>query len=792
MLTALAPQSLLAESKHDHRKLGHNLRSMLEHQHNLKAQKNATLRGVAAEPSVTQLNGAMDINSGSAVPLRGILEIDDQNRVLVEIKLNGTMSMADMHALVEAQGGQVMGEDPYYRMGTISAFIPVEAAETIAGSGGIMSMEVSMKPATNAGLTDAQGAFVHHTDVLNANGFSGSGITVGVMSDSFDKARSCPVASGNCVSRRAADDIASGDLPVMKYVRDFSGIGTDEGRGMAQIVHDMAPAAGLCFATANGGQTVFASNIRDLRTNPLCQADVIVDDVIYFAEPMFTDGQIAQAVNDVTSSTVLPGKRVSYFSSAGNSARSGYSSPVKLISNAAGRALPGINWASVPATIDTTGGFHNFATTGTDISQQITLQATPSIIIMQWDDPWDVIPSGITTDWGILVFSTGGQFIFQLDDDNTALNEPIEGWQINGTGTVKLVFYRHGGMPNTSKYIKEVWFNTVISGPTFTATQATTYGHNSAAGGNGVAAYIYSYLPKALIGTYKPLYESFSAPGPVIITHDTAGNRLASPEVRKKPDMAAVDGVNTTFFPSVAQGGSDFEASYPGAADGFPNFFGTSAAAPTAAAVAALMIEKAGGPGSLTPEQVTSYLQTSAPARDVDKFLATGTAVNGTAKVTLVASGNANGDPNFFTLTFTSPTAGQTLNSLIIDLTGTDVVFNNATAQGGSPLQIGAATSPGVTITNTVPAGNLTSVTLNFSGFTSGKQLVFGIGRRFVSFSGASRSRFADMLGGGSISASLAGGLTATGAIVNKITKGYAIYDGFGLIDGTAAVAKIP
>ena len=109
--------------------------------------------------------------------------------------------------------------------------------------------------------------------------------------------------------------------------------GTDEGRAMLQIVHDMAPKARLGFATANGGQLNFANNIRSLAGLPGAphavagfKADVIVDDIIYLDEPMFQDGIIAQAVDEVVATGV------SYFSSAGNRpATQAYDSKVRIV-----------------------------------------------------------------------------------------------------------------------------------------------------------------------------------------------------------------------------------------------------------------------------------------------------------------------------------------------------------------------------------------------------------------------------------------------------------------------------
>ena len=71
--------------------------------------------------------------------------------------------------------------------------------------------------------------------------------------------------------------------------------------------------------------------------------------------------------------------------------------------------------------------------------------------------------------------------------------------------------------------------------------------------------------------------ESFSSRGPTITRYfDKDGNRLATPDVRLKPDLAGADGVATS---------SGFDVGSP---DLNP-FFGTSAAAPSAAGVAALV-----------------------------------------------------------------------------------------------------------------------------------------------------------------------------------------------------------
>ena len=89
---------------------------------------------------------------------------------------------------------------------------------------------------------------------------------------------------------------------------------------MMEIIHDVAPGASQAFHTAFEGQASFAQGIIDLA---VAGADVINDDVIYFAEPFYQDGIVAQAVDTVK------GMGVAYFSSAGNAGRKAYESPFR-------------------------------------------------------------------------------------------------------------------------------------------------------------------------------------------------------------------------------------------------------------------------------------------------------------------------------------------------------------------------------------------------------------------------------------------------------------------------------
>ncbi|HEY7711080.1 MAG TPA: S8 family serine peptidase, partial [Candidatus Entotheonella sp.] len=128
----------------------------------------------------------------------------------------------------------------------------------------------------------------------------------------------------------------------------------------------------------------------------------------------------------------------------------------------------------------------------------------------------------------------------------------------------------------------------------------TMYGHAVAPGVVSVGAVPWFDTPMfnpgfEATGVTDP--ESFSSRGgDISVLFDATG--AFAPRTSFEPDMAAVDGNNTTFFGYTLSLSGAF-----GEPDAFPNFFGTSAAAPNAAAVAALMRQLN---GLLTPAEITA------------------------------------------------------------------------------------------------------------------------------------------------------------------------------------------
>lgn len=450
----------------------------------------------------------------------------------------------------------------YGRM--VSGLMPIASLEQTAAIATLRFARPSYAKVSTGSVTSQGDAAMLSDDARTLYGIDGTGITVGTLSDSY-----------NCIGGAAAD-VSSNDLPtgVQVLVEETGcGSGTDEGRAMMQIIHDVAPGSSQAFHTAFDGEASFAQGIIDLAN---AGSDIINDDVIYFAEPMFQDGVIAQAVDTVKA------MGVPYFSAAGNSASDSYEATF------VDSGVAGFAGGSTRHDFDTSGG--------TDSLMQVSIPGSTQVIfVLQWEDPFFSVSGapGADTDMDMILYASNGQANAGGTSDNIG-GDAVEVFAFTtGSGPTKnyQLGIEHFSGPLPGK-IKFVYFGNLTINE-YATNSSTSYGHPIAAGGQGVGAARYSNTPD--FGVSPPIVESFSSTGGTPILFDTAGNPVS--EVRQKPDFVAPNGGDNTFF------GSDYEG------NGWPNFFGTSAAAPHAAGMAALLKEF---DNTLTPDAVYTTMQATA------------------------------------------------------------------------------------------------------------------------------------------------------------------------------------
>jgi subtilisin family serine protease len=513
----------------------------------------------------------------------------------------------------------------------VSGRAPVSALADIAATSGLKFVRPTAAM-TRAGSVTTQGDRSLRANRARAeSGVNGRGIRVGVLSDSYDCAEGA--FQPGAPFTRARQDIARNDLPrdvlLLKDLADEpSSDCSDEGRAMMQLIHDVAPGASQAFYTAFVSQEDFADGIRALAE---AGSSIIVDDIIYFEEPMFEDGIIAQAVDDVHKDGVA------YFSAAGNDARASYESRFR-VSN-----LDGVF-----------GKLHDFdAGRRVDGLQSVTAGASSvTWLTLQWDQPslsangkrgaqsdvdawfWgsDGLPVDFCPDTAELPENTVCQFAgiaFNVDADaiESAILVNTTGEDVDVQFGVELV---EGPRPS---YLKYVWFDLdagLFAVNEYDTASPTIYGHANAAGAEAVGASAW-YQTGEWGSPLRPqcfpaCLNSFSSAGGVPILFGKNGRRLGVPEVRIKPGVTGPDGGNTSFF------FFDLDFEIPGTTepDGFPNFFGTSASAPHVAAVAALMLDQRArdvaahkrfiGPRNLSPDLIYWALRLTADDMKLRNF----------------------------------------------------------------------------------------------------------------------------------------------------------------------------
>jgi subtilisin family serine protease len=326
----------------------------------------------------------------------------------------------------------------------------------------------------------------------------------------------------------------------------------DEGTAMLEIVHDLAPGAQL-YSTAPASSTEMVSSINYL-VGQGCK--VIVDDLTFLGEPYFTDGPVANAAASAVSNGVV------YVTSAGNFGNQQHYQAQYVQS----------------ATSFGGGRLHLFAT-GDDSDNVSISNGSRFRAFLQWSDAWGA--------------SSNDYDLYLINSSNLATLAQSSGIQDGNDNPFELVDWTN----NTGSTMQaEVWV-VKKSAAAVREIELFTLGNSSlqfSTSGDALTGQqaVASVLTVAAAPAWNPgSIESYSSRGgSTVYTNFTTQTKT----IRQTLDGTAVDGVET----AVGQLGF------------FNNpFYGTSAAAPHAAAIAALIRQQ--NP-SLTPAQVLQVMADTA------------------------------------------------------------------------------------------------------------------------------------------------------------------------------------
>ena len=538
------------------------------------------------------------------------LRFDAGNTIQVYILLS-TVTDANVRQLTAA-GVRVELTDA--AGGRVQARVPVRSLQRIATLPFVRFIRLPSYARRHAGTVVTEGDAIHASNLARAQfGIDGTGVKVGVISDGIKgvfetKCQNCRAASGGPVS--------SGDLPETEGTRRngvlvssqggvvsesfrsdadledthsffqpcaFRGAGA-EGTALLEIVHDLAPGAELAFANADTSLSFNAA------VNALAAVnDVVVDDLGFLGEP--ADGQSSVSRNTAAALNNPQNRIRTYITSVGNAANDHYFGAY-VDSGQDGRAISGIG---------TSGRLHLFQRTNetTDVlglgDQPYDVISLPTngevVVVLTWNDPAGQSANNYDL---YLVDDDTGAVVAQSTDLQRGGQDALEAIDFlnRGEGGLFRIVVQNVGDQAATRNLNMFAFQPqcAVDGPRRLATgRHERHNYNTAtrsvlaqsdAGGSPVSVISVGAICSAsaaaasvFAGSDAPS-ESCNDPGHSTIQFfSSQGPTL---DGRPKPDISAIDGVAVT------------------GAGRFPStFFGTSAAAPHVAGIAALALQVA-------------------------------------------------------------------------------------------------------------------------------------------------------------------------------------------------------
>lgn len=637
----------------------------------------------------------------AAVPTLELpVQANAAGRVLVDIR--AAVSEELLAAITDADG-EIVSQS--FKHGAIRARLPAAAFAEIAGRDDVRFVEPARLATTNLGAVTTEGDRTHRADTARTTFTTGggSGLKIGVLSDGVDS---------------LAASKASGDLNASATVLAGQEGSGDEGTAMMEIIQDIVPNAQLYFATAFGGPTGMADNILALQA---AGCTIIVDDVTYFYESPFQDQVIAQAVSTVSAAGVM------YFSSARNSGSKDKGTSGTWEGDFADGGATSLGSKG--------GSVHDF---GGGVTTNIVTSISSPRADLFWSDPL----GASTNDYDLFVVNAAGTVLRSSTNVQNGTQDPYESVSTLAANE-RIVIVKAPSAAARFLHLDTGRSRLTVS------TAGNVRGHNAAGATNAfsVAASDVHNAPSPgyFTGGASNPVETFSSDGPRRMffqsdgTPYTPGNFSATGGVLlNKPDFTAADGGSTTVA-------------------GFTTFYGTSAAAPHAAAVAALL--KSYNP-ALTPAQIRTLLTSTA----LDIEGAGYDRTSGSGIIMALAALQAAPSPDPLSVTTSGLAASGVIGGPFSPASGSYTLTNNSgtaftwsaaatqswltLSSTGGTLGAGASTTITATINataNSLGAGvysDTVTITNVTSGFSQAQAVTLTVGvphaTLFDSFTGAS------------------------------------------------------
>ncbi len=514
--------------------------------------------------------------------------------------------------------GEVLTKVP-----TVQGLLPVSMITQVSALHFVRYIRLPDYATIDTGSTDSQGDSALKAELARQEfGVDGTGVRVGIISGGI-----AGIFASACTTCGPTTDIPSpiilGDLPSAIGIRDSSGALSSvsggitaqsfrsdgdleifagglnaEGTAMLEIVHDLAPGAQLYFANFDTTLS-FELAVDSLAS----KVDILVDDVGFFTPPF--DGTSDVSMNTARELNTNTNPIRGYFTSVGNSAQTHY------LGQYVDSGVDGSGITGEGGHLHAFQAVSNFTTDnagfGKLITDPIAVPANGVVqVLLSWDDPTGA--SANDYDLFLVLLSCPNGFSSTLPRPPCSITgAPVDFSIDSQTGTQnpteRVAYFNSTDSPvalgiiiqNVHNAAAARTFDVFITGEPFSDHNFNTVSGSvraqGDAGGSPVSVVSVGAINQtqcvgaSCLGSVEP----YSSQGPTEATPQAPS--------RIKPDLIAVDGVSVTGAGGFGAGNNMNSASCaPGQTPCF--FFGTSAASPHAAAIAALVLQASGSVAS--------------------------------------------------------------------------------------------------------------------------------------------------------------------------------------------------